>query len=114
MRLQDQQEEENIRQAFWKAIKLYGKNQELAETYLDMDRQEEPELLKELKPVDFTASVGYDIPGSARYPQWLQKKNRKGVDLDGKRGGESLGGAENGVGGLWDMGGVGKGSSSLF
>ncbi len=39
MRLQDQQEEENIRQAFWKAIKLYGKNQELAETYLDMDRQ---------------------------------------------------------------------------
>ena len=77
MRLQDQQEEENIRQAFWKAIKLYGKNQELAETYLDMDRQEEPELLKELKPVDFTASVGYDIPGRARYPQWLQKKNRK-------------------------------------
>ncbi|MCM1305245.1 MAG: DUF4132 domain-containing protein [Butyrivibrio sp.] len=44
-------------------LELVPDNRELAEKYLDMAGQEEPDLLKEAKPQDF-----YDLPGKSRQP----------------------------------------------
>ncbi len=66
--------DEEIRQALLDAMQLSKTNLQIAEEYLDMDFQEEPELLKKVESQDFKFA---HFGGRVSYLEWLQKKKRK-------------------------------------
>ncbi len=68
--------QEELRKIFMDSLQLTKKNEELAQEYLDMDREEAPELLDRAERQDFSA-VKFQNTVREQYLGWLYKKKRK-------------------------------------
>lgn len=66
--------QEKLRKIFIDSLHLTKKNEELAQEYLDMDREEAPELLDKTERQDFSFM---EYHAEEQYLGWLYKKNRK-------------------------------------
>lgn len=69
--------ENTIRKEYFDTIRLTKANRELAEEYLDMDRPEDPELLRRAEHQDLASPVRW-LEAKSDYMKWLQKRNRTG------------------------------------
>ncbi len=67
--------ENSIRKEYFNHIRLSRANRELAETYLDMDQPEDPELLKKAEHQDLSSAAHW-IEAKTDYLKWLLKKKK--------------------------------------